>query len=99
VDEPARLAPPELQRRLAPEPGERVRVDAGRAGLGAGERGEGRDPDVRQVLDLAAVEAGDAAEVVDLVPPGVAERLELADPAVVDRVGLRRRPGGDERLE
>ena len=37
--------------------------------------------------------------MVDLVPPGVAEGLEVADGAVVDRVRLGRRRVGDELLE
>ena len=76
-------------------------VDPGRHRLGgrAPERGERRDPGGSELLDLRAVDAGDAGEVVDLVPPRVAEGLEVADAAVVDRVGLGRRRVGDELLE
>ena len=64
----------ELEPGLAAELLERVRVETGRR------FGRGREPAERgdaggvQLLDLGAVEPGDAAEVVDLVPPCVAER-------------------------
>ena len=42
--------------------------------------------------DLVAADVGDAGQVVVLVPPSLAELAELADGAVLDRVGLGRRP-------
>ena len=73
----------------------------GRHGLGrrAPELGERRDPGRGEPLDLAPVDAGDAAQVVDVFPPLVAERLEVADAAVVDRIRLGLRRVGDEALE
>ena len=52
-----------------------------------------------QLLDLRAPHAGDPREVVDRVPVRVAERLEVADAAVVVRPRLGGRRGGDEPLE
>ena len=70
-------------------------------GLGgrAPELRERRDPGRLEPLDLRPVDAGDAGEVVDGVPVRVADRLEVADAAVVDGVGLGRRRVGDEALE
>ena len=65
----------------------------------AAERRQRRDPGGRQLLDLRPVEPGHAREVVDRVPVRVAERLEVADRAVVDRQRLGRRRVGDEALE
>ena len=56
-------------------------------------------PAVVEPLDLRPVDAGDAREVVDGVPVRVADRLEVADAAVVDGVRLGRRRVGDEALE
>ena len=91
----AGLAGAELEPGLAAQRLEAVGGDAVRDGLGRrlAERREGRDRRRRQARDLAALDPGDAGEVVDLVPARVAERLELADAAVVDRVGLGRRAG------
>ena len=95
------LVRPELELGLLAVLRPAVRVDAGRHGLGrrAPELGERRDPGRGELLDLAPVDAGDAAQVVDVVPPLVAERLEVADAAVVDRIRLGLRRVGDEALE
>ena len=45
------------------------------------------------------VHARDAREMVDRVPVRVAQRLEVADAAVIDGQRLRRRRIGDEALE
>ena len=65
----------------------------------AAERRERRDSAPLELLDLAAADPGDAAEVVDRVPVRVAERLEVADAAL--RAGERLGPGrrADELLE
>ena len=61
-------------------------------GLGrrVAELGERRDPGRAEPDDLVAADVGDARQVVALVPPGLAEREEVADPAVVDGPGLGR---------
>ncbi len=52
------------------------------------ELGERRDPGLAEPDDLVATDVGDASQVVVLVPPGLAELAEVADPAVIDRPGL-----------
>ena len=101
VDVVAGLARVQLQLGLLAVLGPRVGVDPGRHGLcgRAAELRERRDPGGRELLDLRPVDAGDAGEVVDLVPARVADGLEVADVAVVDRVRLGRRRVGDELLE
>ena len=101
VDVLAGLARVQLQLGLLAVLRPRVRVDPGRHRLcgRAAELRERRDPGGRELLDLRPVDAGDAGEVVDLVPPRVADGLEVADIAVVDRVRLGRRRVGDELLE
>ena len=47
---------------------------------------ERRDPGLAEPHDLVAAHVGDEGQVVVLVPPGLAEREEVADRAV-------RRPG------
>ena len=63
------------------------------------EPGQGRDPGRLELHHLAAPDAGDAAEAVGRVPPGVAERQEVADPAGVAGVGPGLAAVRDERLE
>ncbi len=97
----AGLARDELELGLLAVLGPAVGVDAGGHGLGgrAPELRERRDPGRFEPLDLRPVDPGDAREVVDGVPVRVADRLEVADAAVVDGVGLGRRRVGDEALE
>ncbi len=97
----AREARSKLELGLAAELLEGVGGDAGGDGLrGRGaevlERG---DPRGREPVDLAALDVRDAARVVDEIPVLVAERLELADAAVVARIRLRLGRVGDELLE
>ena len=101
VDVLAAFARVELELRLLAVLGPAVGVDAGGHGLGwrAPELRERRDPGGFEPLDLRPVDAGNAGEVVDGIPVRVAERLEVADAAVVDGVRLGRRRVGDEALE
>ncbi|HEY3164514.1 MAG TPA: hypothetical protein VGJ71_09150, partial [Candidatus Limnocylindrales bacterium] len=48
--------------------------------------------------DLVAADVGDAGQVVVLVPPGLAERAEVANVAVCDGPGLSR-PGVADGVE
>ena len=63
-----------------------------------GERRAGRDPCGGQPLDLVAPDVRHPREVILRAPPLLADRLEVADGAVVARVRLGRRPVRD-RLE
>jgi hypothetical protein len=56
------------------------------------ERGDARRG---QLLDLRARDAGDADEVVVLLPLPLTQREEVADPTVLDRVGVGVGPRGD----
>ena len=63
------------------------------------ERLERRDPGEVEALDLIPADARDADEVVFAVPARVADWEEGAEPAVIDRVGVRLRPLRDRLLE
>src|SRR5439155_20365794 len=93
----ARQAGFELELRLFPQLREALGGDSLRHGLrrrGA-ETGERGDAGCRELVDLTALDVGDAAEVVDRIPARVAERLELADAALLARVRLSGRWIGD----
>ena len=62
---------------------------------GRAELGERRDPDAAEPRDLVAPHPGHAHEVVAVVPPLVAELLEVAEVAVAARVRLGRGSGAD----
>ena len=86
VDRLAGVAPQELEPGLALEFREARGVEPG--GLGrVHEPGQGRDPGRLELHHLAPPDAGDAAEAVGRIPPGVAERQEVTDPAGVAGVG------------
>ena len=77
----SRAAALELELGLKPEPAVRLRR--------VGEGGRGRDSLGLELADLRALAAGDEQEMVDLLPPALAEREELADRAVVARTDER----------
>ena len=90
VLDPVLLVPPvmELELGLEPEPGQRLRTQLrdARVGRQVAELLERRDPGRGELLDLRPGDAGDERQVVVLVPPLLAEREEVAQPAVLDRV-------------
>ena len=85
----------ELELGLEPEPFERRRshLRDARAGREVAEPLERRDPGGGEALDLRPGDAGDERQVVVPLPLLLAEREEVAEPAVLDgvRVGRARR--------
>ena len=86
-------APVELERGLVAELRERLGAELGDLGLGRRrERLEVRDPGGGEPVDLSAADPGDEREVQVALPLLLAEREELAERTVVDRVRVGRPP-------
>ena len=84
----------ELELGLVAEAGERLRrgcFGTRVSGREVAERLERRDPGRGEPLDLRPRDAGDERQVVVPLPLLLAEREEVAEPAVLDRVRVGRR--------